>query len=42
MERFRLTAEQAFQVLTRASMESNVKVRDLAERFVATGELRPR
>jgi ANTAR domain/GAF domain len=42
MERLRLTAEQAFQVLTRVSMESNVKVRDLAERFVATGELRPR
>jgi len=42
MERFKLTADQAFQVLTRASMESNVKVRDLAERFVVTGELRPR
>jgi GAF domain-containing protein len=42
MERFKLTAEQAFQVLTRVSMESNVKVRDLAERFVATGELPPR
>lgn len=42
MERFKLTAEQAFQVLTRVSMENNVKVRDLAERFVATGELRPR
>jgi len=42
MERFKLTAEQAFQVLTRVSMESNVKVRELAERFVATGELRPR
>ena len=42
MERFKLTADQAFQVLTRVSMESNVKVRDLAERFVVTGELRPR
>ena len=41
MERFTLTAEQAFQVLTRVSMESNVKVRDLAERFVRTGQLRP-
>lgn len=40
MERFKLSAEQAFQVLTRVSMESNVKVRDLAERFVRTGELR--
>ena len=42
MERFKLTAEQAFRVLTRVSMESNVKVRDLAERFVVTGDLRPR
>jgi GAF domain-containing protein len=41
MERFKLSAEQAFQVLTRVSMESNVKVRDLAERFVTTGQLRP-
>lgn len=41
MERFKLSAEQAFQVLTRVSMESNVKVRDLADRFLRTGELRP-
>ena len=41
MERFKLTADQAFQALTRVSMESNTKVRDVAERFVATGELRP-
>jgi GAF domain-containing protein len=41
MERFKLTAEQAFHVLTRTSMETNTKVRDLAERFVATGQLRP-
>jgi GAF domain-containing protein len=41
MERFKLTADQAFQVLTRVSMESNTKVRDVAERFVQTGELRP-
>jgi ANTAR domain/GAF domain len=39
MERFKLTADQAFQVLTRVSMESNTKVRDVAERFVRTGEL---
>jgi GAF domain-containing protein len=39
MERFKLTADQAFQVLTRVSMESNTKVRDVAERFVGTGEL---
>jgi len=40
LERFTLSPEQAFQVLTRVSMESNVKVRDLAERFVRTGRLR--
>jgi hypothetical protein len=39
MERFKLTADQAFQVLTRVSMESNVKVRDVAQRFVRTGDL---
>jgi len=40
MERFKLTPDQAFQALTRVSMESNTKVRDVAERFVRTGELR--
>jgi GAF domain-containing protein len=39
MERFRMTADQAFQALARVSMEQNTKVRDVAERFVATGEL---
>ena len=39
MERFRLSADQAFSVLTRVSMESNTKVRDVAARFVETGEL---
>jgi hypothetical protein len=42
MERFKLTADQAFQALARVSMESNLKVREIAERFVRTGELRPR
>jgi GAF domain-containing protein len=45
MERFKLTADQAFQTLVRVSMEGNTKVRDIAERFVETGELdslRPR
>jgi GAF domain-containing protein len=41
MERFKLTADQAFQALARVSMESNTKVREVAERFVQTGELRP-
>jgi GAF domain-containing protein len=39
MERFKVTADRAFQVLTRVSMESNTKVRDVADRFVRTGEL---
>jgi GAF domain-containing protein len=39
MERFKLTADQAFQALTRVSMETNTKVRDVAERFVSTGDL---
>jgi GAF domain-containing protein len=38
MERFKLTADQAFQALARVSMETNTKVRDIAERFVETGE----
>ena len=45
MERFKLTPDQAFQALTRVSMETNTKVRDVAARFVETGELsdlRPR
>jgi GAF domain-containing protein len=39
MERFKLTPDQAFQALARVSMESNTKVRDVAARFVETGEL---
>jgi GAF domain-containing protein len=42
MERFKLTADQAFHALVQVSMESNLKVREVAERFVRTGELRPR
>jgi len=41
MERYRLTADQAFQALTRVSMETNTKVRDVAERLVSTGEFAP-
>ena len=41
MERFRLTPDAAFQALTRVSMETNTKLRDVAVRFVATGEFRP-
>jgi GAF domain-containing protein len=39
MERFKLTADQAFQTLSRLSMESNTKVRVVAERIVTTGEV---
>jgi GAF domain-containing protein len=42
MERFKLTADQAFEALTRVSMESNRKVREVAEQFVRTGEFPPR
>jgi GAF domain-containing protein len=41
MERHKLTADQAFSTLARRSMESNTKVREIAERFVRTGELDP-
>ena len=41
MERFKVTADQAFQMLARRSMERNVKLRDLAARLVHTGELDP-
>jgi GAF domain-containing protein len=39
MERHKLTAEQAFQLLAKASMATNRKLRDLADTLVATGEL---
>jgi GAF domain-containing protein len=39
MERFKVTADQAFEAMAAVSMESNVKLRDVAERFVLTGEL---
>lgn len=38
MERERLTAEQAFAVLRRASQHLNVKLREVAETLVETGE----
>jgi GAF domain-containing protein len=39
MERFKLTADQAFHTLIRASTESNIKLRDVAETFAGTGNL---
>jgi GAF domain-containing protein len=39
MERHKLTADQAFQVLARLSMQGNRKLRDIAEELVTTGVL---
>ncbi len=41
MERERLTADQAFDVLRRASQHVNVKLKDIAERVTETGERPP-
>nr|WP_236825900.1 MULTISPECIES: GAF and ANTAR domain-containing protein [unclassified Blastococcus] len=38
MERHKLTADQAFQLLAQASMSGNRKVRDIADQLVLTGE----
>ena len=37
MERFRLSADQAFQALAQVSMRTNTKVKDVAEKLVHTG-----
>src|SRR4051794_41165051 len=45
IERYKLTPDQAFQLLAQASMGANRKVRDIADELVRTGELpgaRPR
>ncbi len=39
MERHKLTSEQAFTLLIRASQITNIKLRDIADRLVTTGEL---
>jgi transcriptional regulator with GAF, ATPase, and Fis domain len=39
MERYKLTADQAFQLLARTSMITNRKVREVAEQLVLTGDL---
>ena len=38
MERYKITADQAFQLLAGASMHANRKVRDIADDLVHTGE----
>jgi GAF domain-containing protein len=40
IERHKLTADQAFQLLARSSMTTNRKLRDVADHLVRTGELR--
>jgi GAF domain-containing protein len=42
IERHKLTADQAFHVLVKASMDTNVKLRDVADHLVRTGELTTR
>lgn len=39
MERFKITPQQAFLVLTKASSESNMKLRDVAEHLANSGEI---
>jgi hypothetical protein len=39
MERERITAEQAFDLMRRASQHMNLKLRDVADRLVQTGEI---
>jgi GAF domain-containing protein len=39
IERYKLTPDQAFQLLARVSMNANLKVRDVADHLVHTGEL---
>jgi len=40
MERHKMTADQAFTALTHASQHANLKLRDVADHLVRTGELR--
>jgi GAF domain-containing protein len=40
MERYKITSEQAFTLLTHASQRSNVKLRDVSEELTTTGVLR--
>jgi len=39
IERYKLTADQAFQLLAQVSMKANRKLRDIADELVRTGEL---
>jgi GAF domain-containing protein len=39
MERFKITAQQAFLLLSRASSEMNIKLHDVAEHLTVSGEM---
>jgi GAF domain-containing protein len=39
MERYKITAQQAFLLLSRASSELNIKLRDVAEQLTISGEM---
>lgn len=39
MERFKVTSQQAFLVLTKASSDSNIKLRDVAQHLASSGEI---
>ena len=39
MERFKISSHQAFQILVRASSESNIKLRDVADHLSRSGEI---
>lgn len=41
IERFKITPDQAFKLLTRLSQDSNVKLHEVARRLVETGEVPP-
>ena len=38
MQRFEMTAEQAFGLLTQASQDANIQLRDLAQRLIDAGD----
>ncbi len=39
MERLRITADEAFAILSRHSQDTNTRVREVARQLVETGEL---
>ncbi|MCU1517696.1 MAG: putative sensor protein [Pseudarthrobacter sp.] len=39
MERFKISSQQAFQILVRASSESNIKLKDVADHLARSGEI---